>query len=120
MLGLVRFSALLRVPCCAAPEAVFLQLARRLDMVSLVKLGMELCGTYSIYPAAQGGFRSREPLTSAAAIDRYLARICLQSAWSCIVRFWDRRIRFISICYYISSNKVEKVSAKHGVETRML
>lgn len=60
--------------CVAAPEAVFLQLARRLDMVSLVKLGMELCGTYSICPAVESGFRSREPLTSVAAIDRYLAR----------------------------------------------
>lgn len=60
--------------CVAAPEAVFLQLARRLDMVSLVKLGMELCGTYSIDPTAEGGFRQREPLASVAAIRRYLAR----------------------------------------------
>lgn len=57
-----------------APEACFLQMATTLSLVDLIKLGMELCGSYTIQPLARGGFEKRDPLTSAAALRRYVSR----------------------------------------------
>lgn len=56
----------------STPEAVFLQLAKQQDLVDLIKLGMELCGTYSIDLKMEGGFSTRPALTSTLAIKRYL------------------------------------------------
>lgn len=44
----------------STPEACFLQLAKRLDYVDLLMVGMELCGTFGIDPREPGGFLSRK------------------------------------------------------------
>lgn len=46
-----------------SPEMTFAQMANRLDLLSLIKLGMELCGTYAPCPFADR-FDERQPVTN--------------------------------------------------------
>ena len=46
-----------------SPEMTFVQMANRLDFLNLVKLGMELCGTYAPCPYSDR-FDERPPVTS--------------------------------------------------------
>ncbi|MGI6034103.1 MAG: hypothetical protein ACOX69_11850 [Coriobacteriales bacterium] len=58
----------------ATPEFLFVELARSLDVPLLVKLGCELCGTYSPYRyLGKKPIEREEPLTTIAALERYLA-----------------------------------------------
>lgn len=56
----------------SSPEVAFMQLASELSIVELVKLGFDLCGTYSIGKRYAG--YQREPLTCADEIGKAVAR----------------------------------------------
>lgn len=58
----------------ASPELTFLQAAATYPVAELLKLGMELCGTYAIDDYAQGGSTPRKRICSAAKIRQYLSR----------------------------------------------
>ncbi len=47
-----------------SPELAFLQCAKQLTLVDLVRLGFELCGTYSLDRASDSGFFKRQPITT--------------------------------------------------------
>lgn len=55
----------------SSPEACFLQLARTLDDLTLMKVGFELCGSYSLDESLRVGFRTRAPLTDVASLRRF-------------------------------------------------
>lgn len=57
----------------STPECLFFQLARSLPTIDAVRLGFELCGTYSLHHDNDGFFK-RPPLTTTAKIDAYLKR----------------------------------------------
>ena len=50
--------------CVCSPELSFLQMAQTLDEVSQIRLGFELCGSYSLDARADGGFFKRSSLTA--------------------------------------------------------
>ena len=58
----------------ASPEACFVQMAERLSLEQSVKLGMELCGSYALNSQVEGGFSTREPLTSTKSMSRFVER----------------------------------------------
>lgn len=58
----------------ASPEACFAQMAGELSFEQLVKLGMELCGSYALSSRADAGFLFREPLTSVRRLRCYLEK----------------------------------------------
>lgn len=58
----------------ASPELLFLELAASYSFVELLKLGMELCGTYAIDPYAEDGTSDRRRICSATSIRRFLAK----------------------------------------------
>lgn len=47
-----------------SPELAFLQCAQHLSSVDLIRLGFELCGTYSLDRASDSGFFKRPPVTT--------------------------------------------------------
>lgn len=55
----------------ASPELCFVQLAAEAPFGSLVALGFELCGGYSLAPGTERGFVDRAPLTSVEALAAY-------------------------------------------------
>ena len=57
-----------------SPEMLFIQMGRRLDQVSLIQLGYELCGSYAIAAPEHDlrGFCRTEPLVTLARITRFL------------------------------------------------
>lgn len=56
-------------------EFSFVQAAGSLDLVSLIRLGCELCGSYGLSPRDPRGFVDREPLCDAARLRRMAAGI---------------------------------------------
>lgn len=64
--------------CVVPPEVLFLNMAATSSLVELVKLGYELCGGYSLFPAGSKdvnpsrSFIPREPLTTAAKLGAYV------------------------------------------------
>lgn len=56
----------------ASPELLFLQASASYSLVELLKLGMELCGTYAIDQYEQDGFSSRSKICTVGRIRRYL------------------------------------------------
>jgi len=64
----------------SSPEFCFLQMANVLPLAGLIRLGYELCGTYS-KPAPgtsnvpERGFHNREPLTSKKKIEAFVNRM---------------------------------------------
>lgn len=54
--------------CATSPELTFIMAANELDFLSLVLLGYELCGCYSLVPQCGGGLMMRHPLTSVERI----------------------------------------------------
>lgn len=48
----------------SSPAFTFLQLAQHLDLPGLIRVGYELCGSYSLYSRDERGFCNREPLAS--------------------------------------------------------
>lgn len=56
----------------ASPELCFAQLAKEASPIELMKLGFELCGTYSLDPSKSHGFHNREALTTSESIAKTL------------------------------------------------
>ena len=54
----------------SSPEFCFLQMASTLSVVELIRLGFELCGTYSMHD--EGFSVAEEPLTTVARLGRFL------------------------------------------------
>ena len=65
--------------CCSSPELTFLQIAVKHTLLETVYMGYALCSSYRIDADAENGIALREgddePLTSAARIGQYLAKI---------------------------------------------
>ena len=77
-LGFTRAASFVRVDkgiYVSSPEACFLQLAPKLSLVDLVKLGIELCGVYTQSLSSGRGFVRKDPLTSVTSIQKYLAKM---------------------------------------------
>lgn len=55
-----------------SPELVFLQMAEKMSLVELIRLGYELCGTYE---TVSGTIASSPPLTTVARLDAFLAKV---------------------------------------------
>ena len=62
-----------RVRLCS-PELCFLQMARSLDLIDLVELGYELCGSYSLSPCESNSHLNRMPLTSRSLLCSCVSR----------------------------------------------
>lgn len=58
----------------SSPELCFVQMATLLSPAKLLEVGFELCGTYTLDPASEGGLVNRLPLTTAARISSYIER----------------------------------------------
>ena len=60
----------------STPELCFVQMADEFDDIELIKLGIELCGTYRLYgeDMANQSFDSATPLTSVARLSSYVTR----------------------------------------------
>ena len=58
-----------------SPELTFILMAQMLTVLELVTLGFELCGAYALDATSSEGFYKRDPLTSVAALQRYLDRV---------------------------------------------
>ena len=56
-----------------SPEMTFVQMATRLSQIELLKLGMELCGTYAFDPFSSN-FDNRDPVTSKRKIAAFCRR----------------------------------------------
>lgn len=54
-------------------EFAFMQVAERMDTINLIRLGFELCGTYSVCIGAQEGFLQRSQLTTVRRIEAFAA-----------------------------------------------
>ena len=65
--------------CCSSPELTFLQIAVEHTLLETVYMGYALCSSYRIDADAENGIALREgddePLTSAARIGQYLAKV---------------------------------------------
>lgn len=65
--------------CCSSPELTFLQIAVKHSLLETVYMGYALCSSYRIDADAENGIALREgddePLTSAARIGQYLAKV---------------------------------------------
>ena len=65
--------------CCSSPELTFLQIAVKHTVQETVYMGYALCSSYRIDADAENGIALREgddePLTSAARIGQYLAKV---------------------------------------------
>ena len=62
-----------RYVCIASPELVFLQLAKKLSIVQLIKLGDELCGTYMPVVDGQGkALKRKAVLTNVKQLEAFL------------------------------------------------
>lgn len=65
--------------CCSSPELTFLQIAVKHTLLETVYMGYALCSSYRIDADAENGITLREgddePLTSAARIGQYLAKV---------------------------------------------
>lgn len=55
-----------------SPELCFVQVAKELPFHQAVKAGCALCGSFAIDPKAEFGLVARQPLTTKAALERYL------------------------------------------------
>ena len=66
--------------CVVSPEVLFLQMAAQLSLIELVRLGYELCGSYSLpmaqpnYAGTPRGFSRRSPLTSVAKLNAHIVQ----------------------------------------------
>lgn len=56
-----------------SPEFYIVRMASTYDLVGLIQEIMEVCGCYVITPDLDEGFTSRDPLTSNAQIERFVA-----------------------------------------------
>ncbi len=56
------------------PELCFLQMSSLLNLIDLIQLGFELCGTYAICNDDPHGFVSRPPVTTRRRIESFLNR----------------------------------------------
>jgi hypothetical protein len=52
-------------------EFAFMQVAERMDLIDLIRLGYELCGTYSMRHGTQDGFHQRPSLTTVRKLKAY-------------------------------------------------
>ena len=58
-----------------SPEFCFLQMARSLNLIDLIELGFELCGSYSLPAHGGDGHFEREPLTTQESIRATIDRL---------------------------------------------
>lgn len=58
----------------STPDACFLQLARELPLLELIKIGFEITGSYALNAQSDNGFISLRPRTNPTSIKRYLNR----------------------------------------------
>lgn len=72
-----------------SPELLYAQMAHSLNMLELIQLGFELCGSYSLNPSGDG-FWQREPYTSVKDIARFLT-----SQQRCVSRKASNALRFV-------------------------
>lgn len=56
-----------------SPEACFVSLGCEYSSTSLMKVGYELCGSYSLFPSHSDGFYARRPLTNVESIEKCIA-----------------------------------------------
>lgn len=62
--------------CISSPQLLFLQLAQSNDFAKLMKMGLELCGSYSINEYSPDGFISRlTPILDSKKLQTYLKRL---------------------------------------------
>ncbi len=59
----------------ASPELCFAQLAKDAEPIELMRLGFELCGSYSLDPSQDHGFHNREPLATSESITKMLGAL---------------------------------------------
>lgn len=57
-----------------SPEMLFVQMANRLPLIDLIRLGMELCGTYAPCPYSDR-FDERPPVTSTKRLKNFCERV---------------------------------------------
>lgn len=55
-------------------EMTFVQMAGTIDIVDLIRLGFEICGSYTIDPDSPHGFFEREPLTTVSKLRAFIDR----------------------------------------------
>ena len=55
-----------------SPELCFVQVAKQFPFHQAVKAGCALCGSFAISPKADFGLVTRQPLTTKAALEKYL------------------------------------------------
>lgn len=58
----------------STPEFCFLQMARSLPRIALIRFGYELAATYRLDPQCERGFEERPPLTTRQQLANYLAQ----------------------------------------------
>ena len=58
----------------STPEATFLQLGKELNLIQLITVGYELCGSYGLSVQSSSGFLRREPRSNPQLIERYLEK----------------------------------------------
>ena len=56
----------------SSPELCFVQMATKLPLIALVRLGFELCGTYGIPTAARADYGFEHPFTTVARLGRFI------------------------------------------------
>lgn len=59
----------------SCPEACLTQLAADFNVIHLMKIGFELCGTYRLDPSSEVGFRKAKPLCSSASFRRFVSKM---------------------------------------------
>lgn len=55
-----------------SPEMAFVQVAARIPLRELIRLGFELCGSYSLSEHAPGGFFNRKPLMTTRSLRAFI------------------------------------------------
>ncbi len=58
-----------------SPELLFPQVASLVQRFNLVRIGMELCGSYALSPSHPSGFYARDPLTTVSRMQSYLGKV---------------------------------------------
>lgn len=95
----------------ASPELCFFQLASRLPLAKLLRLGLEICGTYSLpaneaayaeHEIKEKGFKNRPALSSVERLSSFLARSRGQL---------DQR-QLTSVLHYIANGSASPMESK--------
>lgn len=60
----------------SSPAMSFVQSASELSLIELVRYGYVLCSSYAYAVGEEEGFRKREPLATAKALERFIEKTC--------------------------------------------